>query len=293
MISVIDLIGGGLIADNRITISPELIARFTYRWKQLVTTPHQMIFALPFFHMRSEPFWQLAVYPGSESWLATTKSLKSLSALLKNVAGATIDEELYLLLADPPSREALKSTLLSEYFPHRHPALVNDQIEDDLKEYEYMILSSDPEDYRKKVNKLKSDSVRHHSEEEIYVRNQVFRKIIPGLYGNQCAVSGIQILKPGSSNLIDACHIVPFSVSADDTAMNGISLTPTLHRAFDRGLIGISDNYRVIIRKGLKEIMNSPYNLSQFEKKEIILPDNPLHRPSPKNLRWHRDHFGL
>ncbi|WP_201288840.1 HNH endonuclease signature motif containing protein [Polaribacter septentrionalilitoris] len=40
--------------------------------------------------------------------------------------------------------------------------------------------------------------------------------------------------------MIDACHIVPFSISNDDTIPIGISLSPNLYRAFDRGLITIN-----------------------------------------------------
>ena len=72
--------------------------------------------------------------------------------------------------------------------------------------------------------------------------------------------------------MVDACHIVPFSESYDDTLTNGIALCPNLHRAFDRGLISISDDYTVLINRNFVEDKNSVLNLSQFEDKQIILP---------------------
>lgn len=76
-----------------------------------------------------------------------------------------------------------------------------------------------------------------------------------------------------SISMIDACHIVPFSESYNDTITNGIPLCPNLHRAFDRGLIGIDDNYRVLISRSWKE-SQSPYLIKQFEGKQILLPEN-------------------
>ncbi|WP_379661331.1 HNH endonuclease [Pseudopedobacter beijingensis] len=36
-------------------------------------------------------------------------------------------------------------------------------------------------------------------------------------------------------HFIDACHIIPFSLTHDDRITNGIALCPNMHRAFDRG----------------------------------------------------------
>ncbi|MEL0649918.1 HNH endonuclease [Algibacter sp. TI.3.09] len=46
--------------------------------------------------------------------------------------------------------------------------------------------------------------------------------------------------------MVDGCHIIPFSVSNDDTIPNGLSLSPNLHRAFDRGIITINEDYDTI-----------------------------------------------
>jgi len=38
---------------------------------------------------------------------------------------------------------------------------------------------------------------------------------------------------------------------------NGLALCPNLHRAFDRGLIAISDDYRVVVSEGKSKAHNS------------------------------------
>jgi putative restriction endonuclease len=45
--------------------------------------------------------------------------------------------------------------------------------------------------------------------------------------------------------MVDACHIIPFSISHDDTIRNGICLSPNLHRAFDRGLFTLTNDLEV------------------------------------------------
>lgn len=89
--------------------------------------------------------------------------------------------------------------------------------------------------------------------------------------------------------MIDACHIIPFSESYDDTIKNGIALCPNLHRAFDRGLISIDDNYKVIVSKKFIESKSS-YLLRQFEGKMILLPTEKKFHPSIENLSQHRNY---
>ncbi len=89
----------------------------------------------------------------------------------------------------------------------------------------------------------------------------------------------------------DACHILPFSTTYNDSIRNGLALSPTFHRAFDRGLIAISDNYRVLVHPQLKDY-NPPAGIRQYEHKELHLPGDERFYPSVKRLREHRARFG-
>ncbi|MEK6546248.1 MAG: HNH endonuclease [Nitrospinota bacterium] len=88
--------------------------------------------------------------------------------------------------------------------------------------------------------------------------------------------------------MIDACHIIPFSESYDDTITNGIALCPNLHRAFDRGLISIDNNYKVMVSKKIIET-NSKYSLKQFKGKKILLPKEIRFYLKLANIEWHRN----
>lgn len=86
--------------------------------------------------------------------------------------------------------------------------------------------------------------------------------------------------------MVDACPIMPFSLSRNDTISNGISLAPNLPRAFDRGLITITSHYKVRISRSFKE-NDSPFSLGQFEDRMLLLPEQAKDYPAPEKLIWH------
>ena len=90
--------------------------------------------------------------------------------------------------------------------------------------------------------------------------------------------------------MIDACHIVPFSKSYDDSIKNGIALCPNMHRAFDRGLISIDDNYCVLVSQNFMETF-SHYSIKQYDQKEILLPNDKRLWPGLENLKVHRNSY--
>ena len=287
LLSVIRMFEKGVFRDRRIEIIPELVASFNSHWAQLVTTNHHKIFALPFYHMRSEPFWKLIANPGCDKWIDSKGSMRTFGNLTTAVQCAVIDDDLVELLRNPETRDVLKVGLLDKYFGSN----VFEAIEDDLPDAS--ILHESSEAYREKILHLKKNADDNLFQEEIFIRSGIFKREIPKLYNFTCAISGMRLDATSNVSMIDACHIVPFSESYDDTIPNGIALTPTLHRAFDRGLISISDDYRVIVLSKFTENRNSPFNLSQFHLQEIILPEDAKFHPSLENLQIHRQNSSL
>lgn len=73
-----------------------------------------------------------------------------------------------------------------------------------------------------------------------YSRDSTFRKRIVNAYDRRCAVTRMQL------HLVDAAHILPVGAeSSTDETTNGICLSPTYHRAFDKALIYLDDNLRM------------------------------------------------
>jgi len=114
--------------------------------------------------------------------------------------------------------------------------------------------------------------------------------MIQKIYGYECSITGWQLQISANISMIDSCHIRPFSKFFDDTIGNGIALCPNLHRAFDRGLISISDDYTVLVSKNINENYNS-YSLRNLDGKSIRKPIERQFWPNLDNLQYHRENI--
>lgn len=289
ILSVIQLFEKGIFINNQIFILPELVAAFKSNWSKLVETNHHPIFAMPFYHMNSEPFWDLIANVGCEKWIESKSSMRSLNNLNTAVKFVVIDPNLSELLIIPESREILKLSVLEKYFPS---ANLNFNSSEDDGLPPASILNEPSEEYRRKIIELKNHVDENTFQEEVFIRGGLFKREIPKIYNNICAVSGLRIDAVTNVSMVDACHIVPFSEGYDDSLTNGIALCPNLHRAFDRGLISISDDYKVILSKNFIE-NSSLYSISQFADKKILLPNKSEFYPTLENLSQHRKKFGF
>ncbi|WP_373059464.1 HNH endonuclease [Zunongwangia sp. H14] len=248
LLTVIRSIRKNEIPDNRIFITPELLLNFRETWNQLVDTGHTENFALPFFHMRSEPFWQLVAKPGMEIGITRSGSIKSFKNLQETVAFAQIDPELFLLLQQPQTCEYLEAQLLQQYFYNSQSNYRHNRDSVEESQLEYQIRYSSGQEYRENLLFLKSQLDENRYQEELFIRGGLFKRSIPKIYDHRCCISGMRIMATPNIQMIDACHIHPFSLSNDDTVRNGIALSPTLHRGFDHGLISITADYKVKFR---------------------------------------------
>jgi putative restriction endonuclease len=286
LLSIIQLFDSGVIDNSRIYITPELVGTFKSTWTTLVRTNHDMLFTLPFYHMRSEQFWHLIPNAGCEKWIEAKGSMRSFSNLNTAVAYAQIDIDLFELLLEKESREVLKYLLLDKYFPD-----TKDNLSGDGGGYIITLtnemLQAGTETYRTRIQELKSKLDEETYQEEIFVRSSIFKREVPKIYNNTCCISALRVDATINVSMVDACHIVPFSISYDDTITNGLALCPNLHRAFDRGLIAIDDDYRVLVSDAFVEA-DSSYGIRQFAGREILLPARREYWPEREKLRWHR-----
>jgi putative restriction endonuclease len=275
LLSIIEGINKGEFRENRIYITPELVATFKDYWHQLVVYSNfTSNFSLPFYHLKSDGFWHLQTLVNREIALTSSNSIKSFSHLKQVVDFAFFDEDLYALLSNQHTRQVLKQTLLNTYFSNIDLESPNHLIGEIINQ----ILHEPSEVYR--TNAMNFD------DEEVFVRSGVFKKEIPKIYNYSCAISGMRIIADRDVQMIDACHIVPFSESHDDTITNGIALCPNLHRAFDRCLISLDMDYRVLVKPFTEQ--ENLYSIKQFEGKQMLFPNNINYFPAQANLFSHR-----
>lgn len=280
LLAVAQLYEENFLHKNIIDFSPELVATFQRIGANVAPDyPNKLLIHMPVYHLQSSGIWHLKALPGFEKALTASKSPKSLSSLEEFVEYAYLDEELYRALLTPVGREAVRTVIMETYFPRvlykpREIVLERNAYLQHLKEDFLKGLVADPTGI-----------------EEEEVRCAIFKQQVPKLYNYRCAVSGLQVSATLNITMVDACHIQPWSVAHNDTIQNGICLTPTLHRAFDRGLITVSENYTVLVSKAFTEDGSSPYALRQFSNKQLSLPANKDFHPLPELLEWHRSNI--
>jgi len=115
-----------------------------------------------------------------------------------------------------------------------------------------------------------------------------FRDFVLLAYGYQCAVTGTAIKYKKLSNL-EAAHIQPRAHAGTFLPCNGIALSRDMHWAFDKGMITISDDFKIVVHEHL---METP--LKDYAGRSISLPAEPYFQPEKKFLKHHRENiFGL
>lgn len=293
LLAVIKGFENELFRSDKLYITPEFVGLFRSIWHNYVDSPHHIMrFYLPYFHLKNEKadFWNLVPKLGYESWVMSNNIIRSFNKLKKAVDYVRIDKELVELLQRSDTRETLKKSIVDKYFP-AHSG--KDNSDNYLNDISSQILHDSAAVYRNRIQQMQSELPEEVVQEEIYVRSGQFRYEVLHAYDNTCAISRLKIdIDSNETNsMVDACHIIPFSETHDDTISNGIALTPTLHRAFDRGLLGINTDLKVVLSSNFEEVNSSPYNLSQFAGKQIFIPNHYQKRPSIDKLRLHLAHY--
>lgn len=123
LLSVIDLVERGIITNCKIPLTNDLVGQFKQNTSKLLgdSVLFQPKITYPYYHLRSEPFWQLVP---NDNCNIDKISNYSLSNLQRNIAYAHIDEELFKLLKDPNVRAKLRVTLIATYL-NNQPTLAD------------------------------------------------------------------------------------------------------------------------------------------------------------------------
>lgn len=119
------------------------------------------------------------------------------------------------------------------------------------------------------------------------VRDRAFRRVVLNAYDERCAISGLKLINGGGRAEVDAAHIRPVEANGPDCVTNGIALSGTAHWMFDRGLISLSEDLKILISRQA----NDPEAVRAFVNPSGQAMGPILHRdrPHPRFLEWHRD----
>ncbi len=119
LLSVIELIKSGLIHQNQIYLSEELVTTFSEVWKYLGSETHKPDISRPFFHLRGDNFWHLIPNRGYRKIITSKVKLKTFTQVKQAIKYAYIDDALFELLQDPLSRDSLRVILVHKWFSHK------------------------------------------------------------------------------------------------------------------------------------------------------------------------------
>jgi len=279
LLSVIELIEQGLLRQNQIALSAELIAAFLKLWNQLGSASHSPDIALPFFHLKGDGFWHFKANPGFSSLLSSKTKIRAISALREAVQYAYLDNELFELLQLPASRDTLLKVLLDAWFSSK-----TQQVEEILQinafqEFQNQLRETGGAVYQ---------AVDLEDEARTIVRDAAFRRTVVSVYNFRCAFCGLQIISELNQNIVDGAHIKPFSQFYDDRIDNGISLCKNHHWAFDRGWFSLEDDYTLLISNSLREDSPHATPMREFHGRTIWLPSQEQYRPRLEAICWHR-----
>jgi putative restriction endonuclease len=121
------------------------------------------------------------------------------------------------------------------------------------------------------------------------VNQNDFRQRILASYNEKCCITGISI-----TSLLVASHIIPWSKNEKErlNPKNGICLNNIHDKAFDKGLITITSDFKVklsdaILRK--RKESNIQKYFIEYENQPIILPDR--FSPSVDFLEYHHQNI--
>jgi hypothetical protein len=114
-----------------------------------------------------------------------------------------------------------------------------------------------------------------------------FRTAVLSSYEYKCCISGLAV-----PELLVASHIVPWKTDIGNrlNPRNGLCLSSIHDRAFDLGLITISDDFRLILSKQLRMIKSNSFfchTFHDYADNAISLPEK--FSPDPEYLRFHRE----
>lgn len=117
-------------------------------------------------------------------------------------------------------------------------------------------------------------------------RERSFMHNVRAAYSNRCAITGLRLINGGGRPEVQAAHIQPVASKGPDSVRNGLALSGTVHWMFDRGLISVGDDFKILVAKN-----HVPEDAARLlnQNGTINLPKDRTLYPNAHYLKFHRD----
>lgn len=281
LLATFDLALAGGLQENRIEYAPPLLERYR-RFFDAVRTPSDHLNPyFPFFHLqgalrdRAPSFWHLCARPGREGVAAALTTAQSGADITENFSHASLDDELFQLLQVPDAVRTLSAALSGYWF---------DRGLRDLREVVERTARISTYEHRLRTSQLPPGVAE--APPPVYVRDPAFRRVVTEAYDYRCAATGLRVLLPTGEAMVEAAHIHPFSIAADDDPRNGLALTPDMHWAMDRNLIAPGPDYKWHVSELLDPRVPDNSRFVSLDGVALLLPKEGRMHPRLEALEW-------
>lgn len=119
---------------------------------------------------------------------------------------------------------------------------------------------------------------------KVRVNQNFFRQMVLSTYNFTCCITGLPL-----TELLVASHIKPWAIDEKNrmNPRNGLCLNALHDKAFDKGLITIDANFKVVVSSLIKNAIQPQLGLIQNIHGVTLKVPNRF-RPDPELLDWHR-----
>ena len=282
LLAVLDMARAGALPRNEIHFAPPLLERYGRFFSAVKSQGDHPNPYFPFFHLASklagggESFWRLKPVAGREAVLAAMSTARSAADITSNVRYAELDQELYRLLLDPRSLDALAETISTHW------------LDRGLQDLRTVAASCDEISRYERQLRTGGSSAISVSEPlpPAYVRDPAFRRLVTELYDYRCAATGVRVLLPNGDAMVEAAHIHPFSEEADDDPRNGLALSPNMHWAMDKLLIAPGPDLKWHVSPFLDDRIADLESFVRLAGRPVLLPNERRYVPKRESLEW-------
>ncbi|HEV2126203.1 MAG TPA: HNH endonuclease, partial [Chloroflexota bacterium] len=109
-----------------------------------------------------------------------------------------------------------------------------------------------------------------------------FRQAVIRAYQTSCAVCRLR-----RGELVDAAHIISDAEGGRPEVPNGLALCKLHHAAFDRHILGVRPDLRIVLHQDLLDEHDGPmlvHGLQEFHGARLTVPGRPVLQPSTECL---------
>lgn len=217
----------------------------------------------PFHRLPKDGIWELANSQGS----ITTEGKKFTKTNLRKEAikGGFTPEIYKLIRSDLELITQTASILLEAHFPQT--------IHQDIVDAVGLDIDIGFQQHTTQVEKRK--------------RDPAFRGKILQAYNYRCAICGFDVRLGNTPIALEAAHIKWHQAGGPDTEKNGLALCSLHHKLLDRGALGISNEFKVIVSDKANGYIGFQEWLLDFEGKELRMPQKESFMPDVGFMEWH------